>query len=568
LAQTRAARRRLTANRAATSAIRWQSSQASPQPTSTVSALDSRSHHASAKEETTSSPSQASVAFSTDTEPEVGALTRRLESATEEALTSLSGRRALSEADFDDDLKARLLNKISAATFETTHAAALAEAGLTGKVNAAAGRGTRDIAAAQPWTGTESTEDAVLRMLTDAHKPLARELRGKPTLPNLRPVDMRITGQAKVSAGRKIAGAREKANQYTGLGLKDGDKGLSDAEKEAMRKEFRARFKPGAGVMPTSVTGLAELANKRIEDAISRGQFKNIPRGKDVARDKRADNPFIDTTEYIMNKMIKRQDIVPPWIDKQQELVKAANTFRSRLRNDWKRHAARTIASRGGSLESQMRRAEECAKAEEIHNPKKRNTDQIAVSSGATDDVIMQRLREVVVEEIVEPTVAAASDPAEAASAVADVLYSEASATPTPSAAPDPQITASAPFRDPAWEATERSYMTLAIQNLNTLTRSYNLIAPELAKKPYFSLERELNSAFADVAPQLANEIKVRASRPAKSLVPPDSGGLGGVLDRFGGADLMHTARVYESKAPKYGMKEFWRDLWSKDAKA
>ena len=70
-----------------------------------------------------------------------------------------------------------------------------------------------------------------------------------------------------------------------------------------------------------------------------------------------------------MNKIIQKQDIVPPWIEKQQELVKAANVFRSRLRADWKRHAARVIASKGGSLESQVRRAEVYAAAEGAHNP-------------------------------------------------------------------------------------------------------------------------------------------------------------------------------------------------------
>jgi hypothetical protein len=222
-------------------------------------------------------------------------MARRLEAATEDALTSgPGGQRALSEAGFSDELKARLLDKISAAAFETDHAGALSEAGLSERVHAAAGRGTRETAAAQPWTGTESTEDAVLRMLDDAHKKLPRELRGRPTLPALKPVDMRITGQQRVSAGRKLAGARDKAGVYAGMGLKEKG-GLTEEERAAVKKEFRARFAPGAGPMPNSVTGLAELANKRIEDAIARGQFKNIPRGKDVVRDTRADNPFIDT---------------------------------------------------------------------------------------------------------------------------------------------------------------------------------------------------------------------------------------------------------------------------------
>lgn len=44
-----------------------------------------------------------------------------------------------------------------------------------------------------------------------------------------------------------------------------------------------------------------------------------------------------------MNGMIKKQDIVPPWIEKQQEVASAAATFRKRLRHDWKRHVARSV---------------------------------------------------------------------------------------------------------------------------------------------------------------------------------------------------------------------------------
>ena len=238
-----------------------------------------------------------------------------------------------------------------------------------------------------------------------------------------------------------------------------------------------------------------------------------------------------------MNKMIKRQDMVPPWIEKQQDLLKAVNTFRSRLRNDWKRHAARMMASRGGSLQEQMSRAAEYAHAEEIHNPRKRNADQISVSTNLTDDVVMAARRQ-------EP------QPSERSDAGA------------PTDGGEPEVTLSGPFRDPTWLATERSYMELAVANMNTLTRSYNLMAPELAKKPYFSLERELNNCYADVAPQLPEIIKERATRPARPR--GDSAGPGplGVLERFGGEGS--AAKIYDSKSPNYGLKEMWRDLFSR----
>ncbi|KAH8881184.1 hypothetical protein GQ53DRAFT_832538 [Thozetella sp. PMI_491] len=468
-------------------------------------------------------------------------MARRLEEATEEALLSggRAGRRAVEDAGFSEELKDKLLSKLADAQFRTDNAEAFSEAGLSSRVPHSAGQGTRDIASAQPWTGEEAPADAILRMLNDAHKPLAPELRGKARVPEVTPrvVDMRLRRDPMLTPGQKAASARDRASVYAGMGLneKQATNGLTPEEKEAMRQEFRERFSPGARAMPNTVSGLAALANERIENAIARGQFKNIPRGKGVERDARADNPFIDTTEYIMNKMIKRQDIVPPWIEKQQDLVKAANVFRSRLRNDWKRHAARMIASRGGTLEEQMNRAAEYARAEEVHNRRKRNIDEISVASNSTEDVVMVKMRQ-------QPGVP------------------EAQNSPAPEA--EPAVTVTGPFRDRSWEATERSYMELSIANLNALTRSYNLMAPELAKKPYFSLERELNNCYADVAPQLAGIIKERAARPAKSLTDPFGQGSRGVLDRFGIEG--GTARIYESKAPHYGLKEMWRDMWSR----
>ncbi|KAI2463095.1 hypothetical protein F4781DRAFT_145650 [Annulohypoxylon bovei var. microspora] len=472
----------------------------------------------------------------TDVEP--GPMARRLEEATEEALLTggRAGRRAVEDAGFSDELKERLLAKIKDVEFRSEHAAAFAEADMP----SVASTSTRLAATSQPWSGTETTEDAVLRMLSDAHKPLKRELRGRPKLPDLQPVDMRIKQEPKINAGHRAATARDKASMYAGMGLKELESGLSEQEREARRKEFRDRFKPAARAMPTTLVGLASLANERIEDAIARGQFKNIPRGRGVERDTRSDNPFIDTTEYIMNKMIKRQEIVPPWIEKQQELSKAARLFRNRLRNDWKRHAARMISSKGGSLENQMNRAREYAEAEQVHNPRRRNVDQIAVPTNSTDDPVMAKIRQqTTLDTNPEPVPETANGGAKSRDA------------PLPP-----------PFRDPDWLATEKSYMDLSISHLNTLTRSYNLMAPELARKPYFSLERELNNCYADVAPQIADVIKDRASRPSKPMMDGFGPTPSTILDRLSKGS--HSVKVYDSKTPYYGFKEMWKDLWNR----
>jgi hypothetical protein len=289
--------------------------------------------------------------------------------------------------------------------------------------------------------------------------------------------------------------------------------------------------------------------------------FQNIPRGKAIERDARADNPFLDTTEYIMNKMIQRQDIVPPWIEKQQELVKAAHVFRARLRNDWTRHAARSIASRGGSLQEQMRRAEINALSERLYNPKRRAVEQIAVPTNATSDPVMVNITQEAATPgtpTSPPSIEISVETENGELKVAQSTDRKDKVTESPAPQSDTPIPLPPPFRLPEWEHAEQSYLTLAVTNLNNITRSYNLMAPNLAKKPYFSLERELRSCYADVAPILAREIKDRAARPVRQLVEKVDHKPGGVLERF----TKDTAKIYDSKRPQYGFKELWSDFF------
>ena len=235
-------------------------------------------------------------------------------------------------------------------------------------------------------------------MLNDAHKPLRGT--GPPKIPTPRgppaSVDMRMKKAVQKSHGERLANARDRTSVYE----LSRDPSLSEKEREKMRKILKERFTAGARPMPGSVQGLAALANERIEDAIARGQFRNIARGKglNVERDHNANSPFLDTTEYFMNKIIQKQDIVPPWIEKQQELIKAANVFRARLRSDWKRHAARMIASKGGTLDTQVARAEAFATAEAAHNPK------LTKKESMTDIDHEGRLSQVTVTETPTPS--------------------------------------------------------------------------------------------------------------------------------------------------------------------
>ncbi|KAF1829792.1 hypothetical protein BDW02DRAFT_602248 [Decorospora gaudefroyi] len=487
----------------------------------------------------------------------------------EEALESggHSALKAVEEAGFSADIKAQLEQRIAAANLRSSEA----------DLPAAASRHTRDLATAEAWTGTESLHDASLRMLNDAHKPL--RLGRPPKMPGVPPPQSIDTGHKRNKEGRglRLANARDKSIVYASL---KEDEHLEPTDREKRLQELKDRFDPHARVIvPGSIQGLASLANKRIEDAIARGQFKNIARGKtaNVERDYNASSPFIDTTEYFMNKIIQKQEIVPPWIEKQQELTSAASKFRSRLRADWKRHAARMIASTGGSLLDQVKRAEAYAKAELIANPLKTKQESFTTidEQGHMSQILLSGELKVtppaegsnkgpeVTEEIVAEKVTIKSSPeaVEHLSATAAVEQVTTQIIKVPVHTPEATVPpAPYPFRDPEWERIESSYWAVAIKDLNDKARSYNLQAPDLAKKPYFNLQRELSSCFADVAPQLAGAIVDRARRPPKEVEGWHSSGQKSVLDNIIGG----TVRVRDERREKqYGFKQFWKDLWA-----
>lgn len=241
------------------------------------------------------------------------------------------------------------------------------------------------------------------------------------------------------------------------------------------------------------------------------------------------------------------------------ELVRAAASFRSRLRADWKRHAARVIASKGGSLESQIQKAEAYAAAEALINPKTAKVETMSSIDGqGTISTVTVQETPAPADSSTDPEITV-RETTTAQTPLAPAAASPPPSTPSggPSATPIP-----VPFRDPAWESTELAYHTLAVASLNALARSYNLMAPDLAKKPYFSLARELRACFADVAPRLPAEIERRASAPPARVAAVGGHGEGGVLERFGGGGK--SARVWDERRPGYGFREFWRDLWGR----
>jgi hypothetical protein len=194
---------------------------------------------------------------------------RRLQSLAESAQPIRDDPKAGPDPTLTDIDLLKLQDRISQASFEQSYPRAHAQHNLP----PSADKLTRNIAADTPWTGEESTPDAVLRMLTDVHKPLKMPVT-KPTLSSLP-----LKGPKKVvppkGTGRVLA-AKEASQGYSLL---------------------KEKLSPGFRAMPATMEGLASLAEERIQDARSRGEFKNLPgRGKPATKDHLNDSAYIDRT--------------------------------------------------------------------------------------------------------------------------------------------------------------------------------------------------------------------------------------------------------------------------------
>ncbi|KDQ64109.1 hypothetical protein JAAARDRAFT_117898 [Jaapia argillacea MUCL 33604] len=104
-------------------------------------------------------------------------------------------------------------------------------------------------------------------------------------------------------------------------------------------------------------------------------------------------------------------------------------------------------------------------------------------------------------------------------------LSQPASSLPTLSV---PQITS---LRDPEWEERERGYHTTAIDELNALVRKYNGMAPYAVRRPYYSLQSELERAFEESGEDILRGIAARV----KAGVRYDISGVGDEDDVRGG---------------------------------
>lgn len=101
-------------------------------------------------------------------------------------------------------------------------------------------------------------------------------------------------------------------------------------------------------------------------------------------------------------------------------------------------------------------------------------------------------------------------------------------------------------LRDPAWVERERKYHETAIEEVNSLVRKYNGLAPYSVRRPYYDRSVEIDRLYDGCAEDISRELADRArgaklllnsgARPGLQTKTLSSGHDGGILGGLSGA--------------------------------
>ena len=396
---------------------------------------------------------------------------RRLEQLAEEAVPFKDDPQAGPQKDdpmMDKD-RARVLDEILQRLAKNTeHKSTIYQNELGySSIPSSAPKSARDIAEAPAWTGRESAYDVSVRLLNDKHKPKKGVLQPP-------------KGRKTSSVSERLANARERSLDHR-LNSKKSyqDNRSTDQEKEMGFAITAEKFLGPVGASGV-ISSIHSLASQRIEDAMAKGEFKNIPRGKRLEPINNL--PYVGMTEYFLNEMIQREGAAPPWIERQTKLNVEIDQFRRRLLQSLQTRLIKNVLDKTHGLSAKQRI--EFSKKHYIHHRSS---------------------------------------------------------------------------RDREWEIEHQEYHQLSIAEVNNTIRSYNLQAPESARRGYLDLERELVSACETVVSNLTVAIQSYHKVP----IPPPV-----IESQSIARDQLHVKSKHElySEDPNnyYGVKDLARDLFKK----
>ncbi|KAI8079555.1 uncharacterized protein B0P05DRAFT_587016 [Gilbertella persicaria] len=184
----------------------------------------------------------------------------------------------------------------------------------------------------KPWDGEEPVYHSVLRMIMDKYRtPLRVQGAARRNLPNPQSNYAPPIPIKERSAQQKQMERQEKQRQRKQQRITNAKDAAFDY---AMDRKYDAKEKEATKepLIPRNINEWVFLTDQKIRAAQTQGVFDHLPgRGKPIPQDPWIHNPFVDRTEYFLNRIIQRNGAAPPWIVMQQEV----NAEIHRLRSQW-----------------------------------------------------------------------------------------------------------------------------------------------------------------------------------------------------------------------------------------
>ncbi|SCV72832.1 BQ2448_4369 [Microbotryum intermedium] len=161
------------------------------------------------------------------------------------------------------------------------------------------------------------------------------------------------SGPGKTTTSQRVASAREKTMDYTfGVGVSSPEGGRTRVMVPSFDAELEA---PGSEQVGDSLRAWDGFVEDKVNQAIRNGLFKELKgRGKPLKVDEAASNPFLPREDRLINRVVKGQGAMPPWIELQQELQLNLSAFRNELRSSYTRRVTRMLSLPGNLSRSSV----------------------------------------------------------------------------------------------------------------------------------------------------------------------------------------------------------------------
>lgn len=183
----------------------------------------------------------------------------------------------------------------------------------------------RETAMSRPWTGEEHFTDTSLRMILDGVK-AGQNTRinaannigftSRTSIVN----DSPGISRKSIKTQNRLAAAQDKVLDYR---MEKQEKQLEDKEASEFRALYAEKFTPIG-----SFEKLRSIADVRIEESMRRGGFDSVKSLRGKKNQSPQPSLYVDRTEHHLNDILVRQNISPPWIDKQGSVNKEIESLR------------------------------------------------------------------------------------------------------------------------------------------------------------------------------------------------------------------------------------------------